>query len=103
MCIRDSFNPGKHLEENKEQLKSKAPLPEVSQSFLQKYMTKGALMCDQTVANDIDDLSDTDKVSLISDIELPDPLAFEPADTDVAVQGGDTGESLLKNISTIKK
>ena len=60
-------------------------------------------MYDQTVANDIDDLSDTDKVSLISDIELPDPLAFEHATNDQTVQGGDTGENLLKNISTIKK
>lgn len=46
--------------------------------FLQKYVNLKSekplpsLLTDPNVVGDIEELSDTDKVSLISDIELPD-------------------------------
>lgn len=53
-------------------------------------------MFDPNVINDIEDLSDCDKVSLISDIELPDQLAVKVEDdpNDVVAQGGDTAGDL---------
>ena len=53
-------------------------------------------MFDPKVMDDIEDLSDCDKVSLISDIELPDQLEVkvEPDVNDVVAQGGDTAQDL---------
>ena len=59
------------------------PLPSLpadygSSMFLQKYVDLRAenplpsVLTDPNVVGDIEELSDTDKVSLISDIELPD-------------------------------
>ena len=56
--------------------------------FLQKYVNLKSekplpsLLTDPNVVGDIEELSDTDKVSLISDIELPD--AFEVFGDDIA-------------------
>ena len=63
---------------------------------MQKYHIKNEVMFDPNVMADIEDLSDCDKVSLISDIELPDQLAvkIEPDVTDVVAQGGDTAQDL---------
>jgi hypothetical protein len=54
----------------------KPPLIVENQQFISQYFNRDNLLIyDEKVMEDIDDLSDTEKVSLISDIELCDDFA----------------------------
>lgn len=91
-CKNQRFDPFKYLELNTpseaEDLKNSDPvgkpyeIPSETQKFIKKYLQRDSLVIyDEKVAEDIDDLSDADKVSLISEIDL-DELAQACKETD---------------------
>lgn len=113
-CRHQNFQPAKYLGEINEPKPAK-PLPQLppehgSTMFLQKYVnlksekSMPGLLTDPNVVGDIEELSDTDKVSLISDIELPDVFDMSGDDKvddgfDVMASGGD-GPGLADGEST---
>lgn len=82
-CInKDKFQPQNYVYQlsprwqmKKEQLEQEPKLPDISggQKFVGNYYNRdNMLFYDEKVMEDVDDLSDTEKVSLISDIEVND-------------------------------
>lgn len=74
-CLNQEFDPKKYLYELQEHPPKKQQYPKLppdskSQQFLRQYFQNDCLIYDEKVMEDVDDLSDTDKVSLISDIDL---------------------------------
>jgi hypothetical protein len=70
-CKSQNFEPFNYLVDIVDQKKETKILGSQPKNLTQKYLFKN-LVYDEKVVEDIDDLSDTDKVSLISEIEIND-------------------------------
>lgn len=74
-------------------------------SNFSKYATfkrENFIQVDNDILNDLEDISDTDKVSLISDYELPDPLEFKPEADKADTRPNDAAALQLRDLSELK-
>lgn len=114
-CVdRNNFQPQNFLYEVSPRWTQKSnnypKLPQQNQQFLATYFQRDThLLFDAKVMEDIDDLSDTEKVSLISDIELGDDQLEDRSgsalDTtkEVLSQALDGGDKLNMNLLQVQK
>jgi hypothetical protein len=81
-CKFQNFDPSIGLKETDTKLTCQEQVPQQpgANSNFAKYANfkkDNFIQVDNDILNDLEDLSDTDKVSLISDIEMPNPLEFK--------------------------
>lgn len=105
-CRHQNFDPSIGLKDTDSKLTGQEQVPSQAGAIsnFSKYATfkkENFIQVDNDILNDLEDISDTDKVSLISDIELPNPLEFKPEE-----EKGEAKEANptlnLKDLSEVK-